>query len=95
MTSSGPPSDQPPPSDSSPPSEPPPSTDPPPPTDPSLPNAPTTTPELPGPIPAGKALLHVTGALLDVYTAMSRLEAVVAAIARALDETAGKGPTAP
>ena len=32
---------------------------------------------------------------MDVYTAMSRLEAVVAEIARALDESAGKGPTAP
>jgi hypothetical protein len=60
-----------------------------------LPSEPPTTPELPGPIPSGKALLHVTGALLDVYSAMERLEAVVAAIARALDATAGKGPTTP
>lgn len=57
------------------------------------PEGPPTNPTLPGietiaPIEAGKAALTVTGAFLDLLTAVNRAQAVADAIARALDATA-------
>jgi hypothetical protein len=56
------------------------------------PSAPATTPDLAA-IPAGKAHIVVTAGFLEVLGAISRLEAVCAAVARALDATAEGGPT--
>jgi hypothetical protein len=57
------------------------------------PAAPTTSPELPGPIPTGKAHVTIAGGFLEVLTAMARLEAVCAAVARQLDATTQQGGT--
>ncbi len=60
------------------------------------PSAPPTRPDLEiAPIVAGKAQLTVAGAIVDVLAAVARLEAVAVAVARALDATAPKPPTAP
>ncbi len=56
------------------------------------PSAPPTLPEL-EPIPRGKAAVHVAGAMLDVLSALHRLEAVCAAVARQLDAMADEGRT--
>lgn len=64
-----------------------------------IPDAPETTPMLPPdeesdpspPIPRGKAQIAVTAAVLDVLSAVARLEAVSRAVARALDATSSGG----